>query len=76
VSLLIVAMLRLCVTAPAANDLANTAADLLKQDLTNFLLSIPFAADFTRIKSVIRTDSDASWITNEIAQINPFQFRF
>jgi hypothetical protein len=43
------------VIASIANGLATTATDLLKQDLTNFLLAIPFEADSTHMESVTRT---------------------
>jgi hypothetical protein len=48
------------VTAPISNGLAITAADILKQDLTNFLLAIPFAADSTHTEDKTCTDSDAT----------------
>jgi hypothetical protein len=46
------------VIASVANGIVSVATDIPKQDLTNFLLTIPFAADFAHIKSPIRTGND------------------
>jgi hypothetical protein len=60
------------ITAPVVNGIATTATDILKQDLTNFLLTIQLAADSTHMDDLTRTDNDVTWITNGILQITSF----
>jgi hypothetical protein len=60
------------VTAHIANDLAITATDFPKQDLTNFLLAIRFAVDSTHMDDLVRTGNDVTPITNWIVQIIHF----
>jgi hypothetical protein len=59
------------VTTPAANCTTN-ATGIPKQDLTNFLFAIPFAANSTRREGVTRTENDVTWITNGIGLLTPF----
>jgi hypothetical protein len=49
-----------------------TATDITNQDLANFLLAIPFAADSTDMEGPTRTGNDITSITNGIIQIQPF----
>jgi hypothetical protein len=57
---------------PIANCLVTTATDIPKQELTDFLYSIPFAADFTHMECLTRIGNNATWITNGIVQITMF----
>jgi hypothetical protein len=41
-----------------ANDLVITATDIPRQDLTNFLLAIPFTADSTHMEDRTRTGNN------------------
>jgi hypothetical protein len=56
------------VTVPVANGIATTVIDIPKQDLTNFLLAIHFAADSTHMESLTRIRNDVTWIINGIVQ--------
>jgi hypothetical protein len=58
--------------APAPNGIATTFSDIPKQGLTNFLLTIQFAANSTRMEGFTRNRSRATWITNRIVHITPF----
>ncbi len=60
------------VTTPLVNHVATVTADVSKQDLTNFLLAIPFAADSIHMEWLTRTGNDTTWITNGFEQIQPF----
>jgi hypothetical protein len=60
------------VITPFTSGLVTTATEIPKQDLTNCLLTIRFAADSTHMESLTRTGNDAIWITNGFVQIVPF----
>jgi hypothetical protein len=62
----------IAVISPIANCLVTTATDIPKQELTDFLYSIPFAADSTHMECSIRIDNNITWITNGIVQITMF----
>jgi hypothetical protein len=59
----------IAVISPIANCLATTATDIPKQELTDFLYSIAFAADSTHMECLNRIGNNVTWITNGIVQI-------
>jgi hypothetical protein len=61
------------VIVPIANNITTIATDIPKQDHTNFLLIIQFVANSTHMEGLPRTSSHATWITNGIIQLTPFQ---
>jgi hypothetical protein len=46
--------------APVANDLVTIVTDISKQDVTNFFLVIPFAAESPAMKGLSRTGNDVT----------------
>jgi hypothetical protein len=48
-------------------------SNLIDNDITNYLLRIPFAADSSHMEGLVRTGSDINWATSGVTVGNPMK---